>query len=170
MIRFIAKIVGKWSYIFKQEREAAMSELSARVADKNAALSRDIIAQLEKDADEMEARIAKVAEMEEKGFWQCENGHEEDGSRGNTAVDSTGQVSLCHTCDAPKKFIKRSEMTGQEKYESDKDRKDAEKLIAAKREEIEQRKGELENQVNTASVLRRQAQGNRMLADKLREV
>ena len=44
--------------------------------------------------------------MEEKGFWLCEMGHETDVSHGNGPG--------CTLRGNPAKFIKRSEMTGQE--------------------------------------------------------
>jgi hypothetical protein len=45
----------------------------------------------------------------------------------------------------PAKFIKRDQMTGQEKYDSDKERKEAEDIAKSKRE---QAKAEEENAVN----------------------
>jgi hypothetical protein len=35
-----------------------------------------LIVKLKNEADAYEARIKNVVEMEEKGFWLCENGHE----------------------------------------------------------------------------------------------
>lgn len=60
MLRFFVRHWARWIYVFKKEQEAAMNEWSAKVAEKNAAMTRDIIAQLGKEADEMEARIKRV--------------------------------------------------------------------------------------------------------------
>jgi hypothetical protein len=60
-------------------------------------------------------------------------------------------------------------MTGQEKYESDKDRKDAEKLLVAKQEEIAGKETEAGQQDATA-YFRQQAESGRRLADSLRKL
>ena len=114
--------------MWNKEKEAGLNEWSVRVAERNSQMSRDLIAKLKQDADELEARIKQVAEMEENGFYLCEKGHEFDSPVGPN----------CPQCMAPTpfKFIKRSDMTGQEKYESDKGRKEAEDLLKARREEI----------------------------------
>ena len=50
------------------------------MAERNAAETKEAIARLTKEADAMDARISQVAEMEERGFWFCEDGHEVDAS------------------------------------------------------------------------------------------
>jgi uncharacterized Zn finger protein (UPF0148 family) len=119
----------------------------------------------------MDARIAKVAEMEEKGFWACENGHEIQFTKdGEPAEQIPGDTNFCPQCGKATKLVKRSEMSGQEKYEFDKDRKAAEKIAAAKRDEIAAQEKELENQEATAKYFRGQAQSSRALAENLRKV
>lgn len=143
-----------------------MHILSAKVAERNAGLTKTLIAQLTKDADVMDARIKDMAEMEEKGFWECEDGHE-------TTIHDTAQdgSDICSACrKKPAKFVKRDLMTGQEKYEADKDRKEAERLLAARRQEIAAQEKELENQVATGKYFRGQAQSSRTLADNIRKV
>ena len=157
----MARVWAKWAYVFNKYRESEAHILSAKVAERNAGLTKTLIAQLTKDADTMEARIKQMAEMEEKGFWECENGHE---SSIAAAADS------CPVCLQPAKFIKRSEMSGQDKYEADKDKKEAERLLAARRAEIAAQQTELENQVATGKYFRGQAQSSRTLADNLRQV
>jgi hypothetical protein len=115
----------------------------------------------------MDARVKQMAEMEEKGFWECENGHENESSI-EIPADNTGD--RCITCNAPAKLISRATMTGQEKYESDKDRKEAEKLVAARREEIAAHQKDLGDQEQTARYFYGQAQSSRTLADNLRKV
>jgi hypothetical protein len=68
--------------------------------------------------------------MEEEGYYLCDNGHEKGGA---FQPGADGESRKCIECNAPAKFIKRSEMSGQEKYESDKERKDAEQMAADKR-------------------------------------
>jgi hypothetical protein len=180
MIRFIATIWSKWSFVFAKEVEAGKHVWAAKVAERNTALTKTLIAQLTKETDAMEVRVKQMIEMEEKGFWECENGHEHSiqcgcASPGDTAIVHVHDCLLsppvqCSECGKPMTLIKRSEMTGQAQYESDKDRKDAEKLVAARREEIATQTKDLENQEHTAAYFKGQAQSSRMLADNLRKV
>ncbi|SPF45113.1 hypothetical protein SBA4_3300006 [Candidatus Sulfopaludibacter sp. SbA4] len=41
-------------------------------------MTKDLIAKLTTKADAFDARIKQVAGMEEKGFWLCEDGHEDE--------------------------------------------------------------------------------------------
>jgi len=68
------------------------------------------------------------------------------------------------------KFIKRDLMTGQEKYDSDKDRKDAEKMLATKRQEITDKETEAGQQEATAKYFRQQSESSRRLAESLRNL
>jgi hypothetical protein len=168
MLRAFATWFAKWSHVWNKEVDAGKNEWSARVAEQNAKVSRDLIVKLKNEADAYEARIKNVAQMEEKGFWLCENGHEssaqfEEGAKVDTLTQS------CE-CGKPAKFIKRSEMTGQELYESDKDRRDAEKLLAGRREEIANKETEAGQQDATAKYFRQQAESGRRLADSLRKL
>jgi hypothetical protein len=168
MLRAFATWFAKWKYVWNKETESGMHLWSARVAEQNAKASRDLIVKLKNEADAYEARIKSVAEMEENGFWQCANGHEEPVNAPENSVLATEMV--CYQCLASAKLIKRSEMTGQEKYESDKDRKDAEKLLAARREEIANKETEAGQQDATAKYFRQQAESGRRLADSLRKL
>jgi hypothetical protein len=137
MFRFIAKRYAKAQYRFRQEVEAATNDLNAGLALRTATEKHKLAAQLTEQADQMDARIKEVGEMEEKGYYVCEDGHE-------FVVDSDVDPIMEHgrTCGKEPMFIKRDQMTGQEKYESDRERKDAEDLSKAKRE---QAKAEEEN-------------------------
>jgi hypothetical protein len=169
MIRILAKIWAKTSYIFSFEAQAQKSELSAALASKNAQEKRDLIEQLNTDADTMEDRIKHMAEMEEKGFWECENGHEL--YLGNEAVENeAGTPVHCAQCDKEMKLVKRSLMTGQEKYESDQDRKEAEKLAAAKRQQAEEESKAVSEAEKTAQYFRNMAANARSTADKIRHL
>jgi len=164
----MARVWAKWAYVFNKYRESEAHILSAKVAERNAGLTKTLIAQLAKDADTMEARIKQMAEMEEKGFWECENGHETTETSSELNPDKS--IPMCSECGKPAKLVKRSEMSGQEKYEADKDKKEAERLLAARRSEIAAQQTELENQVATGKYFRGQAQSSRTLAENLQKV
>jgi hypothetical protein len=167
MLRAFATWFAKWSYVWNKEVDAGKNEWSARVAEQNAKASRDLIVKLKAEADAYEVRIKEVAEMEDRGFYLCENGHERDGAH-YPGTDIA--AAKCVNCGAPAKHVKRSEMNGQEKYESDKDRKDAEKLLAGRREEIANKETEAGQQDATAKYFRQQAESGRRLADNLRKL
>src|SRR5580704_17876948 len=76
MFRFIAKRWARAAYVFRQETEAATNDLNAGLSLRLATEKRAVIEKLNKEADEMDARIKEVGEMEEKGYWLCEDGHE----------------------------------------------------------------------------------------------
>jgi len=138
MIRTFAKTWSKLAYIFKMEQEAGLNETLAKVQQQKATVERKLAADKTAQADAREARIKEMAEMEEKGYWECENGHEIQFTKnGEAAEQIIGDAKFCPDCGKPTKLIKRSEMTGQERYESDKGRKESEDMLAALRLEIE---------------------------------
>src|ERR1700722_13202815 len=119
MIRLLAKRAARKHYVFSQEFQATTADLHAGLSLRLAGEKRALIEKLNKEAEDIETNIKAVDEMLEKGYWECENGHETVVSLGNTVVDSTGQIPLC-ACSTPKMLISMATMTGQEKYESDK--------------------------------------------------
>src|SRR5580693_1138189 len=151
MLRAFAKSWSKLAYIFKMEREAGLNEALGKVQQAKGAAERKQAADKKAQADVREARIKEMAEMEEKGYWECENGHELSAEcdciqpRGIAIVhtvncafnDFDSESGPCPKCGAPAKFIKRDLMSGQEKYESDKGRKESEALLANLRSQIE---------------------------------
>lgn len=76
----------------------------------------------------------------------------------------------CDQCGKPAKLIKRSEMTGQEQYESDKGRKEVETMISNKRQTAEQYDKDARGGDDTAKHFRRQAASSREVADRLRKL
>jgi hypothetical protein len=88
MLRALATWFAKWKYVFNKEVEAGMHTWSARVAKVNAKATRELIVKLKADADALDARIKDVAEMEELGFWLCENGI--NWGLGNWGLGTTG--------------------------------------------------------------------------------
>jgi hypothetical protein len=117
MLRFLAKTYARLSYLFQLEVEAAKSEINAAIAKRNADDKRKLAEDLNADADAMDKRIADMVRMEEEEYYLCDNGHEKGGA---FQPGADGESRKCIECNAPAKFIKRSEMSGQEKYESDK--------------------------------------------------
>jgi hypothetical protein len=168
MLRAIATWIARWKYVWNKETEAGLNEWSARVSEQKAQESRGLITKMKQEADDLEARIKHMTEMEEKGFWLCENGHEE--TQGREAEPKEGGQWVCKECFKPLKYVKRDLMTGQEKYDSDKDRKDAEKLLAARRQEITDKETEADQQGATAKYFRQQSESSRRLADSLRKL
>jgi hypothetical protein len=83
-------------------------------------MTRIIIAQLTKDADDMEARIKRMLEMEERGFWPCENAHETAEIRfpSDATADELNSPKRrleageypCPECSGPLRLVKRSEI------------------------------------------------------------
>lgn len=133
MIRFFAELIGRWKYIGKHYAQAVEHDLNGK-----AALQR--VAILTKEADALEENIKRRDGMEEKGFWACEDGHESDEADMKALDSHTPSYAVprvCKACGKPAKFIKRDEtMSGKEKYESDKEREEAVKILESKREEI----------------------------------
>ncbi|HVB33732.1 MAG TPA: hypothetical protein VNJ52_05080 [Patescibacteria group bacterium] len=159
--------------MWKEEFEAAVHELNAKAALSQAKDKRDLMAQVSKEADAIEARIAELVKKEEKGFWLCENGHESNGSKDVRIVSGhpPADPKQCEKCGATLKFVKRSEMTGQEQYESDKERNEAEKVLQSKRDYAEkQLPEEIKQHETTASHFQRQAAQSRAFADRLRKL
>ena len=169
MLRYFAGVWARFSLRWRYETEASTNEHMARVQRRKAINAREEILRMTKDADAHEARLKQMAEMEEKGYWECENGHETDASSGSTAVDSTGTLALCF-CNAPKKLVRRDLMSGQEKYESDKDRKESETMLANARAEISAKEDNAKMQEATVDYFLKRAASARAEADAVRNV
>jgi hypothetical protein len=169
MIRSFAQWWARRKFIWKIEIEAVTQDLQADLSAQGAKEKRDLATQLRKEADDMETRVKQMAEMEEKGFWLCDDGHEAfsgvkpDGSDGDPFTD-------CPTCGKPVKLIKRSEMTGQEQYESAKGRKEVETMIAEKRKLADRHETDAKGGDDTAKHFGRQAASSREVADRLRKL
>lgn len=170
MFRFIAKIFAKLQYRFRQEVEAESNELHALLAFRTAEDRRASASQFNVEADAMAARIKEVAELEEKGYWLCENGHETQEPLESTAFAGV-ELDLnryCPTCGKTVKFIKRSDMSGQEKYESDRERGDAQKMADQKRALAKEHEEAAIESDRAGKYFHDLAQKNRNVADKIR--
>jgi hypothetical protein len=188
MLRLTARIWAKWKYRFELLHEAARTEINARLAENLAAERRQNVTKLRaeadevenklnKEADELDARIKEYSAKEEAGFWLCENGHEHQLGLPNPAKPDFP----CPDCGKPSKFVKRDQMTGQEKYESDKERKDAEKMSAEKRAAAKtesasrraaakEEEDKAEGGEQTAKVFRANAENARAVANKIKNL
>ncbi len=158
MTGIIAKVIARWKYIFSQEIQAATADLHAGLSLKLAAEKRALIETLNREADEIEANIKAVDEKLTAGYWECVDGHEEVIANANT----------CVRCGASAKFIKRDLMTGQEKYESDKERKEAEQIAASKRAQAKAEAENVAGSEQTAKYFTDQAKNNRTIAEKVK--
>jgi hypothetical protein len=171
MLRFIAKRYAKAQYRFRQEVEAATNDLNAGLALRTAAEKHKLAAQLTEQADQMDARIKEVSEMEEKGYWLCENGHETVGGSVFRTVNGVETDTCTHDgCSKPTKHIRRDQMTGQEKYESDRERKDAEDLSKAKRDQAKAEEENAAQSEKAAKYFQALATNTRNTAEKIRKL
>ncbi len=167
MLQFISKRYAKARYSFRQLVEAETNELHAKLAETLVKEHQDNAARLRKEADTMDARIKEVEDMELKGYWLCDNGHEHDTSALSTEI---GKEHVCLDCREPAKLIKRDQMTAQEKYESDKERGEAQDIAKQKRQEADQEEQSAQESDKAAKYFRGIAQNNRKVADKLRRI
>ena len=167
MIRSFAQWWARRKFIWKIEIEAVTQDLQAALSAQRAKEKRDLATQLRKEADDMETRVTQMAAMEENGFWLCDDGHEKPDA---FIPETEGEGRTCLDCHKPTKFIKRSEMTGQEQYESDKGRKEVETMIAEKRKLADQHDTDVKGGEDTAKHFRRQATSSREVADRLRKL
>ena len=193
MIRSLARWYARRKYRWATELEAGVADLQAALSAQRAGQKRDMAAQLRKEAEGMEAHVASMTEMEEKGFWLCDNGHEKadaflrtslkpDFKECDDCAKNPGSPVLCDDClkrragrtcldcKAPTKFIKRDLMTGQEKYESDKQRKEVETMIAEKKKLADQYDTDAKGGEDTAKHFTRQAASSREVADRLQKL
>jgi len=90
MIRVLAKWWAKKQYIWKQEVEAATADLHAGLSFKLATEKRAQIEQLNKEADVIDVNIKAVDDKLAKGYWECENGHEFQGSENGVMILPVG--------------------------------------------------------------------------------
>jgi hypothetical protein len=165
MLNFIARRYAKNRYVFNQLVEAATNDLNAGLSLRLSKEKRELASRLNAEADQMDARIKEVSEMEEKGYYACEDGHE-------FMVDSPVDPIMEHgrTCGKEPKFIKREQMTGQEKYESDKERGEAEEIAKQKRDQAKAEEDNAAQSEKTAQYFRGLAESNRRIAEKVRRL
>jgi hypothetical protein len=152
MLRFIATRWVKIACMFQQVKGATANDLTAGPALSTAVDRHTLAAKLTKEADQMDARIKEMDSKHETGFWECEGGHESNGSyhMSGDAFEKT----TCIECYAPAKFIKRDLMTGQEKYEFDRERGEAQKIADEKRQQAKATEQEAAESEKTTKYFR----------------
>ncbi len=192
MIRIFAQWAAKKYYLFNQEYQAAIADLHAGLSLKLAAEKRALIETLNREADEIEANIKAVDEKLAAGYWECENGHEYQACKHGPMPDNYKECdecakkpgspvlcadclerrspSLCCECGKPAAFIKRDLMSGQEKYESDKERKEAEDIVKSKRAQAKAEEENVKGSEQTVKYFKDQAKNNRTIAEKVRSL
>jgi hypothetical protein len=184
MLRFFARFYAKRRYIWHQELEAATHDLNASLSALRAKEKRALVTQLNAEADAIEKNIQRLSDLAEVGYWVCENGHERGkcpcaSLRAEAIVHSSGcglevidplKDPKCAECGKQLKFIKRSEMSGQEQYEADKEKKDAQNIAESKRQAAAEEEKLIEGGEGTAKHFRQQAANGRATAEKLRKL
>jgi hypothetical protein len=178
MIKLLARFWARRSYIWKIEKKAGEDELNAKLSALHAEQKRQEAEALNAEADAIEKSVKEFAENEEKGFWRCEDEHESEQEperkvlpqNYNGEISDDNLVTPACACGKAAKFIKRSEMTGQEKYESDKERGDAEQMAKNRREKAAALAKEVSQLEGTAQHFRREADRSHLVAQEIKSV
>jgi hypothetical protein len=159
MTRFFARVWAKRAYIWRLEFKARTAELTAQLSLNNGNDKKALAQQLNTDADTIEQNIKTETAALQTGYWECENGHK-----------FSATITGCPNCHQATKFVKLSEMTGQEKYELEKEQKEAEQIVTSKREQAKQEAVNAEECNQTAKHFLKEAANDRLLADKIRAI
>jgi hypothetical protein len=104
-------------------------------------------------ASTLEQGVKDVDEKMAKGLFECKGGHEIQFIRGKKSVKQIAEdEKFCTGCGKPTKLVRTDLLTGQEKYDNEKERREVEKMAEASRQaaqirkEIERQQGDIENQ------------------------
>jgi len=175
MIRMYARWKSKLDYLLKQEKEAAFLELNARAALYRAGERRQEITALTAQADAIDKSVKEVDEKMEKGFFLCEDGYECDasgygGDLFKPEIAAALASKSCEKCGKPMKFVRTDLMTGQEKYEAEKERKEAVAMAEQNRKAVAEHEEAIKGHEETAKQFKAQAQRTRDFADILRKL
>jgi hypothetical protein len=76
----------------------------------------------------------------------------------------------CDKCDKGAMYVRRDQMTGQEQYESDKERKEAQQMADANRQAVKRHEEAIKGSEDTATMFRKQAQQAQEFAELLRKL
>ena len=157
MIRLIAAWFAKKTYIFTQGFQAATAELHAGLSAKLVDEKRALVAQLNTQADAIEANIKDVDAKMEKGYFECENGHEID----KVNTNAFNAKLSCPVCDATAKFVSFNGMTPAEKAQSDQERTEAERIAQNKRNTAKAEEANAKGSEDTIKFIKDQAKNGR---------
>ena len=174
MLRILARWTAKRYYIFSQEFQARTADLHAGLSLRLAGEKRALIEKLNKEANDIEANIKAVDEKLAAGYYECESGHETDKPFLNGTDSFSCPVPMSEklngVCAKPAKFITLATMTGQEKYESDKERKEAQTIADNKRAQAKAEEENASGSEKAAKYFEDQAKNNRTIAEKIRSL
>jgi hypothetical protein len=179
-----AKWFAKRRYIWQEQLKAETLSINARSSERTVEKLKAFIQQLQAKADAADAQALSleqgIKEVDEKmaaGFWQCENGHEWKPTTAFAGIEIQLPPKECYECHEPVKLIKVATMSGQEKYENEKERREVEKMAegarqeaAAIRKEIERQQADIDNHLAIAKSFNDQAKRTRDFAELLREL
>ena len=169
MIRIFAQWWARKKYVFREEMDAALKDLNASAAQYRAGERREAITKLTAEADAIEASIKEADAKMAKGFWLCECGRDEPIGTAFGGVEL--EISRkCGACQKDMKLIRTDLMTGQEKYEAEKERKEAQQMADANRKAAADHEEQIKGHEDTAAMFRKQAQQTREFADLLRKL
>ncbi len=179
MIRLLAKWAAKKYYVLNQEFQASTADLHAGLSLRLAGEKRALIEKLNKEAEDIEANIKKVDDQLAAGYYECENGHE----KGMCMCALPGVIPIVHVsgcsrdpvngkceCGKPLTFIKRDLMTGQEKYEADREKTEAQKIAENKRATAKAEEDNAEGSEKAAKYFQDQAKNNRTIAERIKSL
>ncbi len=169
MLRIIAKWWGKLSYRWKHEVDAAKDDLNAGLALVLAKGREEEVKEAFADADRIKEHIAQEMKALEEGYWECEDGHRPHKEE-LTPSDSEGKFRCVKDCGKDVRYLKMSELTGKDKYEIEKELKDARTVEENKRQFAEGKKKEVENGHATAEHFKGRASNNREVSDRLKDL
>jgi hypothetical protein len=153
--------------IWNQELTASLHELNAKASQRRGDEKRKAVAQMNADADVIEKNIAEVDQKYADGFWECECGREN--TQAPAVPQDEGHVISCE-CGKPMKLISRARTTPQERYEADKEKGEAQKIAASKRQEAAALEEAITVHTDTATQFMKQAAQCREHADLLRKL
>lgn len=170
MIRLLAKIWGKLSYRWKLETDAAKDDVNAGLADQLASARKSEAEKAEEEAKAIDENIEKETSHLKEGFWECSNGHEIEKEKLATGEPEKPGQFVCPTCKAEVRFLKLDELSGQDKYELEKELKDARNIADEKRKLAEGRLVQAKEGEDTAKHYRRQAKSGREAADRVKKI
>jgi hypothetical protein len=159
MIRAYAKWKAKHDYILAEEKDAAMKDLNASAALYRAGQRRKEVKRMNAEAQKIEDTIKEVDEKMAKGFWQCECGRE------NLEVPAVPQdegAAIHCECGKAMKLVRTDLMTGQEKYEAEKERNV--QMAAANRQAAKDNEEQIKGHENAAAMFRKAVRRRRLRA------
>lgn len=171
-MRTLARLWAKLKYVWKLEVDAGTDDVNAKLAQRLAD-DRHIEHQaILKEIAGIEESIKEENDRLERGYLECAYGHQHDIDTDASAEEINSKQMTCgiSECQAVLKLVKLSDMTPKEKYDIEKEKHEAEKVLASKRQHAEQKAQQVKGGEDTAKHYRGQAQNGRIVADRVRHL